>query len=175
MALWSPMTVEHWTWWTPPLLRLWKNCRIYVLPMESVMNIGMCSSFSILLYPYGWLGDVTSFVFHPSCQLFERRNGWVLLMYCPKKRGLIYEAFRKLVTTIVSTFTAHYIYQWSTYFPTAPLQPPYLPSFDGRAVIYPSTGILRDYMSWRQVDCESSSFSLSCSIGWDAYMGCDYG
>lgn len=63
---------------------------------------------------------------------------------------------RKLVTTIVSTFTAHYIYLWSTYFPSKPLHPPYLPSFDGRAVIYPSTRILRDYMSWRQVDCKSN-------------------
>ncbi|KAJ5488177.1 hypothetical protein N7453_011631 [Penicillium expansum] len=69
-----------------------------------------------------------------SCQLFERRNG-------------------KLVTTIVSTFTAHYIYKWSEYFPERPLLPPYLPSFDGRAVIYPNNRILRDYMSWRQVDC----------------------
>ncbi|KAJ5247094.1 hypothetical protein N7468_002077, partial [Penicillium chermesinum] len=75
-----------------------------------------------------------SFVFHPTCQLFERRNA-------------------KLVTTIVSTFTAHYIYQWSNFFPDKPLQPPFLPSFDGRAVIYPSNRILRDYMSWRQVDC----------------------
>lgn len=65
---------------------------------------------------------------------------------------------RKLVTTIVSTFTAHYIYLWDTYFPGTPLQPPYLPSFDGRAVIYPTTRILRDYMSWRQVDCESLCF-----------------
>ncbi|ODM18756.1 tRNA(His) guanylyltransferase [Aspergillus cristatus] len=86
-----------------------------------------------LCVAYG-VSDEYSFVFHPSCQLFERRNG-------------------KLVTTIVSTFTAHYIYLWNTYFPDTPLQPPYLPSFDGRAVIYPTTGILRDYMSWRQVDC----------------------
>lgn len=28
-----------------------------------------------------------------------------------------------------------------------------LPSFDGRAVQYPSVQNLRDYMSWRQVDC----------------------
>ncbi|KAJ5091365.1 tRNAHis guanylyltransferase Thg1 [Penicillium alfredii] len=86
-----------------------------------------------LCIAYG-VSDEFSFVFHPSCQLFERRNA-------------------KLVTTIVSTFTAHYIHQWGTYFPSTPLQPPYLPSFDGRAVIYPTTRILRDYMSWRQVDC----------------------
>ncbi|KAF9247670.1 hypothetical protein DTO027I6_9137 [Penicillium roqueforti] len=86
-----------------------------------------------LCIAYG-VSDEFSFVFHPNCQLFERRNG-------------------KLVTTIVSTFTAHYIYKWSEFFPERPLLPPYLPSFDGRAVIYPNNQILRDYMSWRQVDC----------------------
>ncbi|GES59384.1 tRNA(His) guanylyltransferase [Aspergillus terreus] len=65
----------------------------------------------------------------------------------------ISDEYRKLVTTIVSTFTAHYVYQWGTYFPDTPLQPPHLPSFDGRAVVYPNTRIFRDYMSWRQVDC----------------------
>ncbi|KAJ5615177.1 hypothetical protein N7537_000291 [Penicillium hordei] len=86
-----------------------------------------------LCIAYG-VSDEFSFVFHPNCQLFERRNG-------------------KLVTTIVSTFTAHYIYKWSEYFPERPLLPPYLPSFDGRAIVYPNNRILRDYMSWRQVDC----------------------
>ncbi|KAF9884842.1 tRNA-His guanylyltransferase [Aspergillus nanangensis] len=86
-----------------------------------------------LCIAYG-VSDEYSFVFHPSCQLFERRNA-------------------KLVTTIVSTFTAHYIYQWGTHFPETPLESPYLPSFDGRAVVYPTARNLRDYMSWRQVDC----------------------
>ncbi|KAE8353749.1 Thg1 C terminal domain-containing protein [Aspergillus coremiiformis] len=86
-----------------------------------------------LCIAYG-VSDEYSFVFHPSCQLFERRSA-------------------KLVTTIVSTFTAHYVYLWGTYFPDTPLQSPYLPSFDGRAIIYPTTRNLRDYMSWRQVDC----------------------
>lgn len=56
------------------------------------------------------------------------------------------------MTTIVSTFTSYYIYLWSQYFPDRPLSPP-LPSFDGRAVCYPSVSNLRDYMSWRQADC----------------------
>ncbi|OJD26151.1 hypothetical protein ACJ73_02478, partial [Blastomyces percursus] len=59
----------------------------------------------------------------------------------------------KLVTTIVSTFTAHYLFNWSSFFPTTPLEPGFLPSFDGRAVQYPSVQNLRDYMSWRQADC----------------------
>jgi tRNA(His) guanylyltransferase len=58
----------------------------------------------------------------------------------------------KLVTTVVSTFTAYYVHLWPQYFPDKPLSPP-LPSFDGRAVQYPSIQNLRDYMSWRQVDC----------------------
>lgn len=83
---------------------------------------------------YG-ISDEYSFVFHKTCTLFERRAS-------------------KIVTTIVSTFTAYYIFYWSTYFPDRPLSPP-LPSFDGRAVCYPSVQNLRDYMSWRQADCES--------------------
>ncbi|KAL4806507.1 Thg1 C terminal domain-containing protein [Aspergillus unguis] len=86
-----------------------------------------------LVIAYG-VSDEYSFVFHPTCELFERREA-------------------KLVTTIVSTFTAHYIHQWGNYFTDTPLKPPYLPSFDGRAVIYPNKKVLRDYMSWRQVDC----------------------
>ncbi|OTB19511.1 hypothetical protein K445DRAFT_314394 [Daldinia sp. EC12] len=81
---------------------------------------------------YG-VSDEFSFVFHKTCTLFERRAS-------------------KIVSTIVSTFTAYYVYLWSTYFPDTPLSPP-LPSFDGRAVCYPSVQNLRDYMSWRQVDC----------------------
>ncbi|KAI6356948.1 Glucose-responsive transcription factor [Pyricularia grisea] len=81
---------------------------------------------------YG-VSDEYSFVFHKHCGLFDRRSG-------------------KLVSTIVSTFSAYYIYHWNTYFPDSPLSPP-LPSFDGRAVCFPSVQNLRDYMSWRQVDC----------------------
>ncbi|KAK7750095.1 tRNA-His guanylyltransferase [Diatrype stigma] len=81
---------------------------------------------------YG-VSDEYSFVFHRSCGLFDRRAS-------------------KLVSTVVSTFTAYYVHMWSSYFPDTPLSPP-LPGFDGRAVCYPSVQNLRDYMSWRQVDC----------------------
>ncbi|KAH6900234.1 putative tRNAHis guanylyltransferase [Thelonectria olida] len=81
---------------------------------------------------YG-VSDEYSFVFHKSCELFERRSS-------------------KLVSTVVSTFTSNYVHQWPTCFPDTPLSSP-LPSFDGRAVCYPSVQNLRDYMSWRQVDC----------------------
>ncbi|CAD6441980.1 2bce7a3b-ae97-47a5-8157-f59ad4ff6d14 [Sclerotinia trifoliorum] len=87
-----------------------------------------------IIIAYG-ISDEYSFVFHKSCVLFERRSS-------------------KLVTTIVSTFTAYYVHLWSTYFPEPEMQlTAPLPSFDGRAVQYPSVQNLRDYMSWRQVDC----------------------
>ncbi|KAI9837033.1 MAG: Glucose-responsive transcription factor [Sarea resinae] len=85
-----------------------------------------------IIIAYG-VSDEFSFVFHQSCTLFERRES-------------------KLVTTIVSTFTAYYVHLWPSYFPERPLSAP-LPSFDGRAVLYPSVQNLRDYLSWRQVDC----------------------
>ena len=58
----------------------------------------------------------------------------------------------KITTTVVSTFTASYTHQWPLFFPDQPLTPP-LPTFDGRAVLYPTLRNLRDYLSWRQVDC----------------------
>ncbi|OXV07352.1 hypothetical protein Egran_04891 [Elaphomyces granulatus] len=63
------------------------------------------------------------------------------------------DEYSKLVSTIVSTFTACYIYKWQSFFPSTPLEPSHLPTFDGRAVLYPSIKNLRDYLSWRQVDC----------------------
>ncbi|KAK3310242.1 Thg1 C terminal domain-containing protein, partial [Chaetomium strumarium] len=81
---------------------------------------------------YG-VSDESSFVFHKSCSLFDRRSS-------------------KLVSTIVSAFTAYYVHFWPSHFPDTPLSPP-LPSFDGRAVCYPTVQNLQDYLSWRQVDC----------------------
>lgn len=62
------------------------------------------------------------------------------------------------MSTVVSIFTSTYVFAWSRYFPNTPLQ--YAPSFDGRIVLYPTTENLRDYLSWRQVDCECSAVCL---------------
>lgn len=37
----------------------------------------------------------------------------------------------------------------------------YPPSFDGRVILYPSNRNLRDYLSWRQADCEYIPFADS--------------
>jgi tRNA(His) guanylyltransferase len=97
-----------------------------------------------------------SFVFHKSCALFERRSRCDSLPSLHQTSN----GSSKLVTTIVSTFTAYYVHLWASFFSESPLSAP-LPSFDGRAVQYPSVQNLRDYMSWRQVDCE---FSLVVSV-----------
>ncbi|MCJ1245984.1 tRNA-His guanylyltransferase [Trapelia coarctata] len=81
---------------------------------------------------YG-ISDEVSFAFDKNCNLFDRRES-------------------KIITTVVSTFTSYYIFLWASFFPAKPLSFP-LPTFDGRAVLYPSDKLLRDYMSWRQVDC----------------------
>ena len=77
---------------------------------------------------------VNSFILPPQTALFDRRSA-------------------KLVSTITSTFTAFYVYHWPEHFPSTPLHPGALPTFDGRAVVYPTVQNLRDYLSWRQVDC----------------------
>ncbi|ODQ66128.1 tRNAHis guanylyltransferase [Nadsonia fulvescens var. elongata DSM 6958] len=78
--------------------------------------------------------DEYSFVLGRNCQLFERREA-------------------KLVSTFASTFTANYITLWNQFFSKEPLDPTFLPTFDSRAVLYPTDQSLRDYLAWRQADC----------------------
>lgn len=106
--------------------------------------------------------DEYSFVFHKSCTLWERRAA-------------------KIASTVVSTFTAAYIFLWNQNFSGPPPNDTYLrstvlaegdtaaphdshnqeqlldlmslPTFDGRSISYPSNQNLRDYLSWRQADC----------------------
>ena len=101
-----------------------------------LMNAAAAKVMSIvydIFFAYG-VSDEYSFVFERDSKLFERRRD-------------------KLVSTIVSTFTAAYIQLWSQHFPDQPLDDMHLPTFDGRAVMYPTTQNLKDYLSWRQVDC----------------------
>ena len=65
---------------------------------------------------------------------------------------IIFSLYSGIVSAMVSFFSSMYISKWKEFFPLIELK--YPPSFDGRAVCYPSSEILRDYLSWRQVDCE---------------------
>jgi len=97
-----------------------------------------------IILAYG-VSDEFSFVFHRGTTLFERRK-------------------EKIVSTVVSAFTAAYVFGWDEHFAHAAwdgngegkgrrLEMGMLPTFDGRAVCYPSWENLRDYLRWRQVDC----------------------
>ncbi|KAL6242490.1 tRNA-His guanylyltransferase [Rhinocladiella similis] len=107
----------------------------------NVMNLAaqhVVKTLPDIVVAYG-VSDEYSFVFHRSTTLFERRNA-------------------KLVSTVVSTFTAAYVMLWSSQFEAEKemmqLQlDMLLPTFDARAVCYPTWENLRDYLSWRQVDC----------------------
>ncbi|KAI3653083.1 hypothetical protein MP228_002508 [Amoeboaphelidium protococcarum] len=96
--------------------------------------------FSDITLAYGQ-SDEYSFLISRSSNLYHRRSS-------------------KLVSTIVSLFTATYVFEWSKYFPGVALQ--YPPSFDGRAVSYPSVDNIRDYFSWRQVDCHINNLYNTC-------------
>ncbi|EEB09059.1 tRNA guanylyltransferase [Schizosaccharomyces japonicus yFS275] len=88
------------------------------------------SEFTDIVLAYGD-SDEYSFVWCKGTQLYERRES-------------------KLVSHVCSLFTSAFVFNWSKFF-DIPLRS--LPSFDGRAVLYPSFSSLRDYLSWRQADC----------------------
>ncbi|GAB2300523.1 tRNA-His guanylyltransferase [Dionaea muscipula] len=78
-----------------------------------------------------------------------------------KKDSLFYQRkLSQVVSIIVSLFTSSYMMKWKTFFPQKQLM--YPPSFDGRAVCYPSTRILKDYLAWRQVDCHINNQYNTC-------------
>ncbi|KAI5066173.1 hypothetical protein GOP47_0018797 [Adiantum capillus-veneris] len=93
-----------------------------------------------IVFAYG-VSDEYSFVIRKESTLYGRRSS-------------------KLVSVIVSLFAASYVFKWQTFFPDKKLQ--YPPAFDGRAVCYPEDSVLRDYLSWRQVDCHINNQYNTC-------------
>lgn len=93
-----------------------------------------------IIFAYG-VSDEYSFVLRKTSTLYQRRAS-------------------KLISIICSLFSSSYVMKWSNYFPDTKLQ--YAPTFDGRAVCYPSEFILRDYLSWRQVDCHINNQYNTC-------------
>ncbi|KAK0091711.1 hypothetical protein PV326_002796 [Microctonus aethiopoides] len=85
--------------------------------------------------------DEYSFVFGKETELYNRRES-------------------KLVSYVNSLFTSAYVFNWSQYFQNVPLK--YPPSFDARAVIYPSNEDLRKYLSWRQADVHINNLYNTC-------------
>ncbi|ABN67249.2 predicted protein [Scheffersomyces stipitis CBS 6054] len=90
-------------------------------------------SYSDVLMAYGD-SDEYSFLLRKNCQLYERRE-------------------MKLITMFSSMISTNYFYFWNEEFPEKKLKQSRLPNFDARAVLYPNFALIKDYFSWRQVDC----------------------
>ena len=104
--------------------------------------------FEEIVLAYGQ-SDEFSFLLRRSASLYKRREA-------------------KITSTLCSLFTSNYVFYWNHFFgletrgeqdviiPGQTLEPQellYPPSFDARAVCYPSEQNVRDYFSWRQADC----------------------
>ncbi|KAH9101985.1 hypothetical protein LEN26_015610 [Aphanomyces euteiches] len=96
--------------------------------------------FGDIFLAYGQ-SDEYSFVLSKSSNLYNRRS-------------------TKLASTFVSLFTSAFVFYWTEYFESTPML--YPPSFDSRVVCYPSVHNLRDYMSWRHVDCHINNLYNTC-------------
>ena len=67
----------------------------------------------------------------------------------------------KLLSIVVSTFTAAFVDGWDRFLPGLKRQA--LPVFDGRTVCYPSEQSLKDYLAWRQSDAHiNNQVGLGC-------------
>lgn len=84
--------------------------------------------------------DEYSFLFRKSCNLWNRR--------CDK-----------ILTSVVSSFTSFFIFKWKQFFQSELLFPP---TFDGRIILYPGKKEIKDYFSWRQVDCHINTLYNEC-------------
>eukprot|EP00039_Didymoeca_costata_P030025 m.27576 g.27576 ORF g.27576 m.27576 type:complete len:273 (+) comp7909_c0_seq1:241-1059(+) len=104
------------------------------------------NQFQDIVIGYGE-SDEFSFVFKRETTLFKRRAS-------------------KIITSLVSCFTGHYVMLWSTIMidPTTGNQIPlqYVPQFDGRIICYPTAKNLRDYLSWRQADTHINNLYNTC-------------
>ncbi|KAK2968683.1 hypothetical protein RJ640_013101, partial [Escallonia rubra] len=102
--------------------------------------VAVAEELNDVVFAYG-VSDEYSFVLKKDSELYQRRAS-------------------DIVSALVSLFTSIYVMRWKEFFPQKDLK--YLPYFDGRAVCYPSSTILRDYLAWRQVDCHINNQYNTC-------------
>ncbi|KAJ3003340.1 UNVERIFIED_CONTAM: tRNA-histidine guanylyltransferase 1-like [Siphonaria sp. JEL0065] len=93
---------------------------------------GVMNDIQDIILGYGQ-SDEYSFVLKRDSTLYKRREA-------------------KIISTIASLFTSYYVVNWATCMGES-FALRYPPSFDARAVCYPTAENLRDYLSWRQADC----------------------
>ncbi|XP_055524405.1 probable tRNA(His) guanylyltransferase isoform X2 [Wyeomyia smithii] len=101
------------------------------LNLMSLAAITVMQEFNEIILAYGQ-SDEYSFVFRRDACIYDRRRD-------------------KLISCVGSLFTSAYTFNWSYLFMDAS-SPKYPPTFDARAVLYPTDQNIRDYLSWRQAD-----------------------
>ena len=94
----------------------------------------------------------------PACIAYLISTPETYQLNAPREAG---RREAKLVTLVVSCFSASYARFWSEFLPETALTQ--TPSFDGRAVCYPTDQTLRDYLSWRQVDTHINT-QVCCTL-----------
>jgi tRNA(His) guanylyltransferase len=88
-------------------------------------------NFTDIIVAYGE-SDEYSFVFRRKAKVFNRRKD-------------------KILSCTLSLFTSSYVFYWNKYITDTALKS--IPTFDGRIVLYPNIEDIKNYLSWRQVDC----------------------
>ncbi|CAM6107007.1 unnamed protein product [Calypogeia fissa] len=114
---------------------------------------------SDLLLPHTWIViriDGRGFTRFAKVHEFEKLNDMQALHLMNECAKAVLEDIPDIIFAIWTT----YVMKWAHFFPQKDLQ--YAPSFDGRAVCYPSDSILRDYLAWRQVDCHINNQYNTC-------------
>ncbi|XP_068665006.1 tRNA(His) guanylyltransferase 1 [Aristolochia californica] len=102
--------------------------------------VSVLGEFPDIIFAYG-VSDEYSFIMKKTTQFYQRRGS-------------------KIISLVLSFFSSAYAMKWKEFFPHKELQ--YPPYFDARVICYPSTTILRDYLSWRQVDCHINNQYNTC-------------
>uniref|UniRef100_A0AAG5DXE3 Probable tRNA(His) guanylyltransferase n=1 Tax=Anopheles atroparvus TaxID=41427 RepID=A0AAG5DXE3_ANOAO len=102
------------------------------LQLMNMAGMTVMQEFNEIAVAFGQ-SDEYSFVFRRDASIYQRRRD-------------------KLVSYVASLFTSAYMFHWDRIFHSRSLVIRYPPSFDARAVLYPTDDNLRDYLSWRQAD-----------------------
>uniref|UniRef100_A0A182W2D9 Probable tRNA(His) guanylyltransferase n=1 Tax=Anopheles minimus TaxID=112268 RepID=A0A182W2D9_9DIPT len=102
------------------------------LQLMNFAGMTVMQEFNEIAIGYGQ-SDEYSFVFRREASVYQRRRD-------------------KLVSYVASLFTSAYMFHWTRVFDSRSIAMSYPPSFDARAVLYPTDENLRDYLSWRQAD-----------------------
>ncbi|CRG94445.1 tRNAHis guanylyltransferase, putative [Plasmodium gallinaceum] len=101
--------------------------------------IEVLKKFSEIDLCYGH-SDEYSFLFRKTTKLWNRR-------------------YNKILSNVVSYFTSSFVHKWKNFFKKDLV---YLPCFDARIITYPSEKEIKDYFSWRQVDCHINTQYNEC-------------